>query len=660
MSKQKIVKKTNSGFYNKGNRMLFPQNITSEETKTVITLMREFAKYLRNIYRIDESTAGRLAYYSLVNIVSERVDHILPYKDETFERFKSVKFGGEETIVKNIEKNPDLLDILYETLVEESYRKKKGQFLTPTRVAEFMSLWGMQDKAQSILDPAVGTGIFLDRASKLLRSSNWKLYGIDVEQVLLNATSLRLKLIGLPTDKDKIKLLHEDFLKSNLEQELIFDLVICNPPYLKFHNYDRQSGINVIEKKFGLKFSKLTNIYSLFFIRATPLVKNDGRMAFITPSEFFYTRYGEELKKFLIRNWTIEAFILFDFSKIIFNGALTTAVITLLRKNPSVNRHAVKFIRVIEWPEDYQVLMRAVTEGVRDDRYYSIFQIAQEDLNPSVNWLIYFGGGNYNGIIEKLVPLSELAQINRGIATGHNKFFTLNQNEVELYKIEDRFLKPVISKAAQCKGYEFTRDNYEKLKKKGEKVFLLYIFEEPSKNLWNYIKWGESMGVHQRYLTRNRRPWFSMEKGKVAPILATVFSRNRMRFILNKTNCLHLTAFHGIYPNFDDMTLIKALLAFLNSNLCSEIQAVMRREYGGGLHKFEPSDLEKLLVLNVTTLSAEDAKKLADLFDKLCSSARSSVKDEEKIKNQIDTELRKILCTPRFLHEYRKQYLESE
>ena len=72
-------------------------------------------------------------------------------------------------------------------------------------------------------------------------------------------------------------------------------------------------------------------------------------------------------------------------------------------------------------------------------------------------------------------------------------------------------------------------------------------------------------------------------EGKDPPILATVFSRTRMRFALNKTDCLHLTAFHGVYPEFQSEVMRKALLAYLNSNLGKDIQVIKRREYGGGL-----------------------------------------------------------------------------
>ena len=611
--------------------------------KELIAYLREASDRLQRSLRIDKATATRLCFYELISQVAGRIGHTLPFDDlELIQLSRStvrMQFGAELII-----DNPSLLDNIFESIVDENYRKTKGQFLTPPQIAQFMVSWGISERCQSILDPAVGTGIFLHEAYQSLgQDVKYVMYGIDIDPVMLNAASLRLALAGVP--RNRITLIQEDFLKTQATSKK-FDLVICNPPYLNFHDFECDVDTSAIERSYGIRLSRLTNIYALFFIRATSFVKEDGKMVFITPSEFFYTGYGEDLRSFLLKNFTIDAFVLIDFSKTVFNKALTTAVITLLRKAPPRGNHKVKFVRVFRWPEDNKTLMDVITVGVADSHYCKLYQVPQAELDPTDKWLVHFEENGYASIIEKLSPLSRMARVDRGIATGHNGFFVLSQNEVAQWKIEDRFLKPVISKAVHVMGYDFTQDDYERLKNQQEKVFLLYCFEEPSENLRRYIEYGEKLGADQRYLTRHRKPWYSMEKGKVAPILATVFSRSRMRFILNKTDCVNLAAFHGIYPNFQDEVMVKALLAYLNSNLCKDVQTIKRREYGGGLHKFEPKDLEKLPVLDVTKLSRDDLERLSRLFDELCRSARISASDEEKVKTTIDTELRRILMIP--------------
>jgi adenine-specific DNA-methyltransferase len=133
-----------------------------------------------------------------------------------------------------------------------------------------------------------------------------------------------------------------------------------------------------------------------------------------------------------------------------------------------------------------------------------------------------------------------------------------------------------------------------------------------------------------------------MEKREPAKILATVFHRERMRFILNEAGVRNLTAFHCIYPKFDNILMVKALLAYLNSDLCKQIQTIKRREYGGGLHKFEPKDLENIPTLDVTKLSISDLESLASAFDELCITFRKGA-DETPVRRKIDSILRYII-----------------
>ena len=161
---------------------------------------------------------------------------------------------------------------------------------------------------QTILDPSIGTGIF---PNKILKNSSKsidnKIFGYDIDPLILNITFSKLKLAH-PNFKNLI-LKNNNFLQDNRKNK--FDSIICNPPYLNFHDFDNEQFTDLIEKKFGIKISKLTNIYSLFFINALHYLKQDGRMIFITPSEFFYTGYGETLKKFFLENFTIIGFIIF-------------------------------------------------------------------------------------------------------------------------------------------------------------------------------------------------------------------------------------------------------------------------------------------------------------------------------------------------------------
>ncbi len=582
---------------------------------------------------IPEEASRRSALSSIIRSIASQVGYQLPFEDE-----KSYGDVGAESSIVSVEQlagHYHLLDQLYERLVSQAYRKQLGQFLTPPPISRFMISWGMDERPMSILDPAVGTGVFLEDALQL---HDCKVTGMDVDTLALNVCALRLRL-AKPSATPSLT--RGDFLRSNFITDK-FDFIVCNPPYLNFHDFDG-GLIRTIEQRTGFHLSKLINIYSLFFLQAYAFLRKGGVMAFITPSEFFYTGYGKQLKSFLLDRFTIEAFVITDFSKLAFRDVLTTSVITLLRKIPPDKNHKVKFIQVSKWPPFYDLL--ALVKGKKTQLAGCRLKTVRQDrLNPHQKWQIHLGDNGLGGILKILVPLSKVATVNRGIATGANSYFTVSEIEVQKWGLDSRFLRPVIARASQAPYYDYTLRDFESLRATGQKCFLLSSSELiPPSALRPYLKYGESLGVHERYLPSHRSPWYSSEGQEPAPILAMVFSRERMRFVYNEANLLTLTAYHCVYPYSQEELTIKALLAYLNSGLCSKVQELMRREYGGGLHKFEPRDLEELLVLDVTSLPFENRKRLADLFDKLRETVRAPVTFEAAVRTEIDAELQSIL-----------------
>lgn len=589
-------------------------------------------------FNLDNATAQRLSYYLLLNQLALQIKRKLPFKIKGFDNFLNKSNSEYKLNPRKILADGNQFDKLYNK-IKIDFRKKSGQILTPFKVADFMTSWGISNKTRHILDPAVGTGIFVDLSlKKLLKKTQCEIFVYDTDSLMLNATLLRIR--SSHPSFNNLRLSQDDFLSINSFNKK-FDFIICNPPYLNFHDYDHITLTKNIGERFAIKISQLTNIYSLFLMQSSKFSKNSGKIAFITPSEFFYTGYGKTLKKFLIENFTIEGFIIFNFSETLFDGILTTAVITLLVNQPPSDSHKVKFIKLKEWPNDNEKIHQALKSATYASKDFVIHEQYQKKLDPDEKWLVYFEKNIHRDLLEKLIPLSNIGTVNRGIATGYNNFFTISENELEKWNIEKEFFKPVLGRARHTHGYNFTKQDYEKLKENQENVLLLYCFEEPSEKLKQYLKYGEKLEVHKRFLCAHRKPWYSMEKGHVAPILATVFSRNKMRFIHNKAECLNLAAYHGIFLNFEDEMMIKALLCYLNSGISEDVQVIKRREYGGGLHKFEPGDLEVFPVLDVTKLNKDDLKILANLFDELCKQV--GTKDENSIKKTIDSVILRIL-----------------
>jgi adenine-specific DNA-methyltransferase len=315
---------------------------------------------------------------------------------------------------------------------------------------------------------------------------------------------------------------------------------------------------------------------------------------------------------------------------------MTTALITFLINDKKEKKHKVKFVNL---ENNYHEIPERLEE------LEPVTEVPQYELDPQEKWLKYFvGEEDIKGIIDKLIPLSTIATVDRGIATGCNAFFVLSKEDLKRFSIPESCVKPVIAKASHATHYDFTYEDWIALANSNENVYLLYCFKyPPPEELKRYLEYGMKMNVHKRYIPSHRKVWYWVDKRKPAPILALVFSRDRMRFIYNKAGVLNLTPFHCIYPFFKDELKLKALLAYLNSNICQRIATIRGRIYGTGLRKLEPRDLEELLVIDVNSLDQHDILKLADLFDKLRKVSRTEPEKEAEIKQEIDKSVKEIL-----------------
>ena len=70
-------------------------------------------------------------------------------------------------------------------------------------------------------------------------------------------------------------------------------------------------------------------------------------------------------------------------------------------------------------------------------------------------------------------------------------------------------------------------------------------------------------------------------------------ARRPPRFVKNCVHARHINAVHGLYPRgkFYDQD-VDLLLQYLNRN----VELVDGRTYAGGLTKFEPKEMERLMV----------------------------------------------------------------
>lgn len=511
-----------------------------------------------------------------------------------------------------------ILEQTYSQKVGISHRKKYAQFFTPEEVAEVMVDWVLKNKSlKKVLEPAFGLGVF----SRLLleQKPNIEIKGFDVDPIIFEEAN------HFFNDFANVNLILEDYLFNDWNNK--YDGILCNPPYFKFHDYENKKALAEIKKRLNVNLNGFTNIYTLFLLKSIYQLNEGGKAAYIIPSEFLNSDYGTFVKEYLIKTNALKHLIIFDFKENVFDDALTTSAILLLSKDN--HSSSVSFTTIENRPQFEKLKSEIKNKKIN----LCSKTIDNQDLDPNIKWRAYYQE-QLSLKYKNLVPFNKVAKVVRGIATGANEYFIFNKEKIEKFDIPKSSLLPCITKSKDVNSPFFTTEQFEKLADANANIFLFNTGKTPTdNNVLDYIKLGETRGINEKFLTARRNPWFINENRPPSPIWVSVFNRNKVKFIRNEANISNLTTFHCIYLKsdlFSDMD-VDLLFAYLLTDIAQEIFSDNRREYGDGLKKFEPNDLNNGLMLDLSQLTETERVDIKIWYH----AYRKSVINEKENKTYI-------------------------
>lgn len=125
-----------------------------------------------------------------------------------------------------------------------------------------------------------------------------------------------------------------------------FDIVIGNPPYVRMELIKPQKPY--LEKNYVVAADR-ADLYAYFFEKGVSVLKDGGRLGFISSSTFFRTGSGENLRAFLGDGVAIESVV--DFGDLqIFEGVTTYPAIITLKKEKTEGD--LRFLKLGAAPDD--------------------------------------------------------------------------------------------------------------------------------------------------------------------------------------------------------------------------------------------------------------------------------------------------------------------
>lgn len=492
-------------------------------------------------------------------------------------------------------------------------RNELGQFATPTALADDILSYArtlLPKKAPvRFLDPAFGTGSFFSALLKNFpKSSIAEAAGYEIDRHygdpalrLWGETALSLKLA--------------DFTKQKPDAR--YNLLICNPPYVRHHHIDQQDKLRLqssAAKACGVGIAGLSGLYCYFLGLSHAWLAQGAISGWLIPSEFMDVNYGRAIKRYLLERVTLLRIHRFDPNDVQFADALVSSAVVWFRNEPPPRDHSVAF-----------------TFGGPLAKPHVSREVPVTALASEAKWT-RFPAANVRA--RSTVPtLGDFFRVKRGLATGDNSYFILDEEEVKARGLPSHCLRPILPSPRHVQGDEIKADEAG-IPLLERRLFLLdpRISEDAIRQefpaLFAYLEEGRSRGLHERYLCRHRSLWYSQEDRPAAPIVCTYMGRGDtktgrpFRFILNHSRATVANVYLAMYPTpafaqtlSRSPHLIRRAWEVLNKIEPAQLLGE-GRVYGGGLHKLEPKELANVPVQELADLLPASPTRAAqtDLF----------------------------------------------
>lgn len=466
---------------------------------------------------------------------------------------------------------PDLAGEHYMQIHSASERRDSGSTYTPPDVVEMMinEAIGKVDPA-CVVDCGSGSGRFAIAAARAFPSA--KVYAVDNSHEACTMCRENVKSHGL---ESRIEVVESDFLDFSLPDNRGKTLWIGNPPYVRHHKIDkaRKTQFKKKAEAMGLPASVLAGLHVHFIAHIAELWHEGDFAELITSAEWLDVGYGSFVRHMLTERLSLAHLKLFDRSSRIFEGTDATAVIFSFGNcaSDSVN---------IEVNEGHNVTIK------------------REVLANSEKWTATLERGEKESTGSFLVPLGSLFAVHRGVVTGNNKFWVRKPEDLD--GIPSELTVPIVSRANEITGECVAQNSPEKLKRL---IVLPRNIEELPKPARcaaeKILDDGSARKVDEGYVARSRKAWWSVKPPEAPAVMMTYMSRKAPTFIRNKRRLPMLNTIHGLYPKVPlSNQALSNLVDYLNNNV--DLQS--GRMYCGGLVKFEPREVEAILVPPVERL----------------------------------------------------------
>lgn len=464
------------------------------------------------------------------------------------------------------------------TLRSPGDRRIEGATYTPGPIVEAMVEWASsQRKPGRVIDPGTGSARFLMRAGQVFPAAT--LIGIDSDPLAALVARANLAVAGFA---NRSRVIVDDYRRFK-EADAGLTLYIGNPPYVRHHHIAPQWKDWLFDEaaKCGHKASKLAGLHVHFFLATARHARPGDFGAFITAAEWLDVNYGSLVRALILKELGGQSITVVDPAAQPFPDAATTAAITTFE---IASKPTSVFFRRVE-------CLRAL-DGLKNGR-----KIQRSRLSSQSRW------SYLTRVVDKTpegyIELGELCRVHRGQVTGSNEVWIAGEHSQGL---PQSLLFPAITRAREVFAAEGLLHDASKLRCVIDlPVDLDELHTAERAAVETFLRRAKEMGAHRGYIASHRKAWWAVGLRAPAPIISTYMARRPPAFVVNRANARHINIAHGLYPREPmSATAQTTLVRFMQTNVSQR----SGRTYAGGLTKFEPREMERLVVPGPAMLNA--------------------------------------------------------
>lgn len=475
------------------------------------------------------------------------------------------------------EEQEDGLARLYGSVVTGESRRTLGTFFTqPTEVRWMIERWTEHyPDPLAVVDVGAGVGIFTTTAAA--RWPTAQVWSVDINPITLGLLALRVHdefSLRAPDESGAgLRIVQGDFtlwIENRWPQLPGGRLILGNPPYTRLQLLPPDQRERLWGAARGL-CGRRASLSALITAMALKALQREDGLCLLLPAQWLESDYASALRSYI---WSLTArrVELHLFEEQLFNDAEVDAV------------------ALIVGPE------QSTTQPLSFSRGRDSWQINRGLRAPS-RWRPLFTGASATPTAPTGVSLGSFLAVRRGVATGANAFFVVQERVVPETKVARSVLTPLIRRLNGLPDV-VTAATLNDLPDE-QRYWLLTASQKSWENLKGlraYVEQGEKAGLDRRLLCQMRRRWYDLTSEVFRPDLVIGQStKDAFRIVENRAEATLVNNLYGMSwrPAVSQATRA-ALLKWLRSadgQLAIKAQA---RLQGAGLLKIEPRALERV------------------------------------------------------------------